>query len=372
MSKWRCEQLNRRRAARAVMAGVVVLCLGAAAQAGGTLRLWPTAVVNEDVVRVRDLCVLAGFDAAAEATVAEVVVGDAPAPGGSRVMHADLIRAALADAGVNMAQVTLRGAVQCGVARPGVVSQPGASDALATADAPPGSGTPDESNRTLQQAVVEFLNAELARYHGTADVVFDRRDEQVLALCEPAYSFVVRRERGGPLGLTTLSVAVLADGRAVQNVQLVVRVTMMRDVVVARRGISQGALIRPQDVHRVSLSFTSLDRLGMDEPAAVIGQKAKKYLPAGSMLEPDAIESLPLVTRGQLITLASVSGGVSVVTSAKAADTGYLGDVITVQAVDNARQQFEGVVVGPGRVQLGGRTTAREESGPMYAQGGTH
>ena len=139
--------------------------------------------------------------------------------------------------------------------------------------------------------------------------------------------------------------------------------------VVARRSINQGATIRAADVDVVPTIVTRIEEPGFDGVAQVVGQRAKKFLPTGTILSPEALESVPLVTRGDLVTLTSVAGNVQVVTTARAAGDGGLGDVITVRAVDDKRVEFDATVVGPGRVRIGGGSSSLH--GSAFAYGGT-
>ena len=331
---------------------------------GASIRVWPSAVVVDETVRLADLCELSGFDIETERVLQTVVVAEAPPASGSRLIHIDMSRQAVAAAGTNMATVTLSGATQCAVTRPKVLEPSSASNAFSRdrtvvgkrdgAAAPAKTtGAQQGSRLTLRLAVVDYFNKEFVRYGGTAEVVFDRTSRQILDLSGPQYEFRVRRRGGSPLGLTPLEVDVLADGRTVQTVPLVVQVTMLRHAVVARRSVNQGAAIRAADVHLLAMSFTRLDRLGLDDTAMAIGQRAKRFIPAGTSLDPAMLEQVPLVLRGQLVQLTSVAGSVRIVTTAKAAEDGLLGELIKVRAVDNKRVEFDAMIVGSGEVQIG-------------------
>ncbi len=341
---------------------LIALAVGSTASAlqAGSIRLWPAAVVVEQTVHLADLAEFKNFNSETERLLAGLVVTETPSPGGSRIIHMDLIRSVLVASGTNMAAVTLSGAIQCAITKPAnpVTTDQTAESALPTGGRRERAGSvstlqPASHPSTLRQAVTDYFNAELARYDGRANLVFDRTSEQVLDLSEPAYQFRVRRRSGALLGLIQLEVDVLAGGRTVQTVPLVVRASMMRRVVVARRGINQGATIKPSDVEAIPLSFTRLGKLGIGDAARVIGQRAKRFISAGSLIDPDVLESVPLVTRGQLVTLTSVAGAVKAVTTAKAMGDGLLGETITVRAADNKRVEFDAVVVGPGAVLIG-------------------
>ena len=270
-----------------------------------------------------------------------------------------------------MATITIGGSSRCSVTRPLSETRPSGSVRAAGKPSVSRRDKPARTKRTvvpaasasttttLRRAVIHHFNAELTRYGGQADVVFDRTSQQVLDLSGPAHQFRIRRRSSPPLGLIQVEVHVLAEGGIIQTVPLVVRVTMSRRVAVARRSINQGATLRASDVEIISVTFDRVDRLGIGDVAHAIGQRAKRFISAGSLIKPDELESVPLVTRGQLVTLVSLAGNVRVVTTAKAAQNGLLGETITVRSLDRKRVEFDAEVVGPGAVQIGVGPTLR-------------
>ena len=63
---------------------ITLLTGGPASDArAGNVRLWPSAVVVGDKIRLDDLCELRGFDAETEHTLARLTVAPSPPPGGS-------------------------------------------------------------------------------------------------------------------------------------------------------------------------------------------------------------------------------------------------------------------------------------------------
>lgn len=376
-----CDSTRFRRQARPVIAllAAAVLTAPAAAQ---TVRLWPQAVVVGDTVLLRDVAELSGFDPATEAVLLDLVMQDAPLPGGDGLLSLQDLRPLLAAAAVNMATVRIGGAVECAISRPttwpgdhdaSTGTQDGSGDrsprgarqatvAAATREAQPTGDQAGAGDKpaTLRQAVFDWFHAELARYQGTADVTFHATAAGVLDLSGPAYSFDVRRRSGGALGVVNIEVGVLADGAVVQSVPLRVTVRLVRSVVTARRPINQDAVIRATDVERASISFSRLEGLGLGDEAAVIGQRSRKFLEPGTVIQNDDLEVVPLVTRGQIVTLESVEGGIVIVTSAKCVADGRLGETVVVRDPNQKGVEFEAVVVGPGKVRMGGRAPAVE------------
>ncbi len=374
MTRKDCEKMQRvdvPRRSRLRVACVLALpvIVGMDAYAG-TVRVWPAAVVVDNVVRMDDVCELRGFSEETVQSLSEWIVTEAPPAGGTRIIHMDMIRSALSAGGLNMATVTLRGGARCEVTRPANPIRPPERADATESQFPRPSGrhaSNDHSNATvrsdkqakddttLRHTIIEYFNRELKRYGGTSNVVFDRASQQVLDLAGPEYTFSIRRRKGAPLGLTSVEVDILAGHRVVQTVPMIVQVTMTRRVVAARRSINHGATIRPSDVHILPTIVTRLDGKGLDDVAMAIGQRAKRFISIGAILEPSLLEEVPLVKRGELVTIASAVGGVRVVTTAKAAGTGLLGDVVRIRSLNNRHVEYDAVVVGLGRVELAER-----------------
>ncbi|MBI1825828.1 MAG: flagellar basal body P-ring formation protein FlgA, partial [Planctomycetes bacterium] len=307
-------------------------------EAKRTIRLWPTAVVASDPIRLGELCELSGFNAADERTLSQISVAEAPVSGGTRVVHLDLVRSVMSSAGMNMASIVIAGATQCEVSRPLSASSPSSDTAglnspgdqrsgrsstdvgnsatvLRHAKTPP--GATDLAKLSLRDAISRFFDAELTRFQATAEVTFDRTPSGVLDLCGPTFEFHIKRKSATPLGLVSIEAEVSTGGRVVQVVPMQIQVAMIRKVATARRAINQGAMIASADVELSTLTFHRTDDIGVDDLSELVGQRAKQMMTAGAVIEADMVEIAPVVTRGQLITLASESGGVRVVTAAK-------------------------------------------------------
>jgi len=352
--------------------GLLMLGVFSSPSLAASLHMWPSSVVVDDTIHLTDLCELRGFAPALESQLKDAVIANAPTPGGSRVIHLDMVRSALAASGTNLATVTLGGARECLVTRPtNAALKPtsptsrGLSNGNQHPQTPPvslspnGTNAPAAAESTLRGSVLEYLNREFARYGGQADVAFNRASAQILNLSGPEYTFKVRHGGGRLLGLAQLEVDVLSGDYTVQTVPVVAQVSMVRPVVVARRAINQNATIRASDVELQSISFVRFDRLGVDNTSLVIGQRAKRFVSAGTQIELAMLEPIPLVTRGQLVTLTSVAGGVSVVTTAKALHDALYGETVTLRSTDRKRTEFEGAVVGPGSVRIGASTESQ-------------
>lgn len=365
-TQWTGNRRTRRRGWALFVAAIAVGRFGGPAADAGSVRVWSSAVVTNSEIRLGDVCALRGFSAEQTKTLKVAVVATAPEPGGARTLEQEPIRKALRAAGANMATTTVSGAAQCQVSRPAGTVQPGPHGdkspmIVARADAVLAAGGPDGRGRppaTLRDTIVAFFDKELRRYDGRAEVTFDRTSEQVLSLSEPEYSFSIHRRGTSPLGLIAIRVDVSRGGTVVQTVPLVVLVSMIRKVVVAQRAINADATIASSDLSTTSLRFNRIDQIGLTRTERLIGQRAKRFITAGSMLDLTDVESVPLVLRGQLVSVESIAGGVKVMTTGKVSQDGRLGEVVKIRSTDNKRVSLDALVVGAGRVRVGGKPEA--------------
>lgn len=352
---WQCFALI------SVLGGATPVALGA------SVRVFTHAVVVDDTIRLSDVAELRGFAADEELTLRALAIAQSPSRGGSRLVHVDSVRDALRRGHANLARVLFIGAARCTVRRPLSPKAPTSGAQTRTSGLFQGQNEKGQaesfqrntskgpSSETLRAAVIEFFNRELSHSQGRAEVVFHNAQDQVLNLTRPTYDFRIRKRGGNILGLVQLNVDLFANGEQLQTVSLVAQVSLVRQELVARRAINRGATIGASDVELVSTIHTRPAPAALNEPALVVGQRAKRFIPRGTLIEPAMYASVPLVTRGQLVTLTSVSGAIRVVTTAQAASEGLLGETIRVRTTDKSRLQLDAVVVGPGRVQIGGR-----------------
>ena len=326
-----------------------VLCWVASAQAS-SISLWREAVVTGDEVRLSDICQLRGIESDEAEDYADIVVTAAPVVGGSVIVCIADVRRALQAGGVNLANVVLKGAASCDVTRPRELVHQRAAESSSPSATEVEASPP--AARTLRDALEEFLNAQLAVPGGQAHVQYGHVSAAALELRQPEFQFRIRCTSGRRLGLVGLEVTVLADGEQEQLLPLMVNVSLVKPVVVAARSINLGATVSAGDVRTVKMTFTRFDQVGESNPAAVIGQRAKRFIGAGQVVTQRHLEPVPLVRRGQIVDVNSRVGGVAIVTAAKALTCGAYGDVVELRASERGKKKLSATVTGPGRVSV--------------------
>lgn len=338
-----------------------VLTLAAAAVArADAVRVRPAASVSADRVTLSDVCDLSGLAVELRESAGAAVVVRAPSPGRSVSVSGDEIQSALRTAGINLATTVVRGSMRCAVSRPAAVR---GDEAVASRGFAGESTVAKGAVRgTLREAVVETFDR-LAREHGgRIELQFGRTGADVLNLSAPECRFEVRISGGRWLGrMLNVDVAIHREGEATDTAHLAVSATLMVATVVARSPINALAVIRPQDVDVVERSFERADEMGVANVESVIGQRAKRFIDQGSIVQTGDVETAPLVQRGEIVEVVSLIGGVSVQTAGKAMGAGGLGEIVQVSLGNRRREPLAGVVTGSRRVMVGHSTSASHE-----------
>jgi flagella basal body P-ring formation protein FlgA len=119
-------------------------------------------------------------------------------------------------------------------------------------------------------------------------------------------------------------------------------------IVVALRSVAKGNVITAADVEVRTLEPSAKNagqRTTFDSIENLIGKEARQALQQDEIVYSDQIQSPLLVKRGDVISVASQSGGIRVRTTAKAAQDGAQGDLIQVEAM-GSKQRYDARVVG--------------------------
>ena len=125
----------------------------------------------------------------------------------------------------------------------------------------------------------------------------------------------------------------------------------MAPAVVPARSISRGEIVRAGDL---AVERRPKTELGADVVAATadaIGRAARQSLRQGAPLRRADLMKPETVKRDDNVTLVYQVPGISLLTRGKALESGGEGDLINVLNLESKRT-LQGVVVGPGRVDL--------------------
>ena len=296
--------------------GILVLLAAAAVAAGP---------VPERVVVRGDSVTLADLVPGAPEAWAGVLLGPAPPPGGRRTLEGSWIRQ-------RARQVGARDEIR--VPERVVVTRPG--------------------QRVDREAVVGAVRRALEPRLGEGEQVRVLGVGLPRALPEGDMELVPRLPGGEIPSPVTLWVDVWVDGARQGRAWARVEVFRSRPVVVVRRDVARGEVLGPDDVEvRAGRSV----RGALTDPARAVGKRARRSLRAGATLAAADLETVPVVSRGDLVRLVARVGGVTASTLGRALEPAGLGERLRVENLTSGRTvagvlREAGVVdvaAGPGR-----------------------
>lgn len=348
----------------------VLLCVGATAWADAliapdvsALRLRSDVTAGETIT-LRDVLVLTDADPRLVQEIADKPLFEAPTADCTQVTR-EQIDARLRALGVNMARVLLSGPTRCQIelrpAEPAPVAPaepvaPLMRHSAAAANAGDPAAATGTDGATLAHEIERYLSDDLAALGGRALIEFQRGSEEFLTLTTPPWQFRIRPSDGGRLGLRTLTVSIMRDGRVQRTARVIVRVRMAKQVAVALAPLNVGTFVQENAVALEERVFDTLEVGSIDSVERVLGQQVVEFLAQGRMIEPRQLKRVDLVTRSSPITIVGEQGSVSIRTTGVALDSGGYGETVRVRLGDSARQRRDvrGVVTGVGTVKLVG------------------
>ncbi len=151
-------------------------------------------------------------------------------------------------------------------------------------------------------------------------------------------------------GHVALAVEVAVDGATVRRVLVAAFVRTYAEVLLAGRALDARAAVGANDVRSARVETTEWSRRPVAGVASLAGRRTRRIIAEGSILFEELFEDLPLVARGERVTLRAASKGVSISTGAEALQDGRLGSVITVRA-SCTRSRLRARVIDAGVVE---------------------
>jgi flagella basal body P-ring formation protein FlgA len=329
----------------------------------GTLEVRGEATIVGPEVKLRQVCRWGEADEAAFGGAGELVVARITQQG-VQAIELNELKAALHDAGVNLATIRFAGNVTCNVTRSDA-GQPGDQAGLATAVSVR-KLTPTTSAATTQQAdggvmtLRERLTRDVAERLAlpieTVQVAFAAGDEKLLSLPEPQFRFNIDPRRVRNLGSVSWEVTIEAEGAKGVKPQKAVITAMARawqNQLVVNKPVAGRQTIREDDVIERRALVDKLEDGQLLTRGQVVGQQAVLDMKPGTVLTARTVEATPLARVGQLVTVTINSGGVHIRTVARAMDAGTFGQSIRVRN-ETTKDVYEVILTGPGLGSMNG------------------
>lgn len=192
-----------------------------------------------------------------------------------------------------------------------------------------------QSVDSIRDAAIVAMGA-----NGQAEASVDSR------LRMPACSQPLAATVAGPT-----SVAVRCADTPGWQLYVPVRVRREADVVVLARPVRPDEPIGPEHLAVQRRELGAGEGPVVTDPAAVVGKRLRRAMPAGAMLATDDVGGEDALKRGDPVTLVSRAGGMEVRMGGRAMGAGKVGSTISVENT-GSRRIIRGRVVGAGLVEV--------------------
>ncbi|MGI9211409.1 MAG: flagellar basal body P-ring formation chaperone FlgA [Methylococcaceae bacterium] len=210
-------------------------------------------------------------------------------------------------------------------------------------------GNAPQSADSIRAAIEAVVNAELQQ-SGTDYRIEPVRVNSRLRLTEcehPLDAFILSGQRGSGY----FSVGVRCTGISPWTTYHSVKATLYQTVVVLKEPVRQGVSIQPDMLLLEKRELTGQHGGYFTDPAAPVGQIAKRTLPGGLLLTPDHLTQALAVQRGQSVSIRAKSADFEIAMPGVALGDGHLGQRIRARNTQSGRV-VEGIITQPGIVSV--------------------
>ena len=139
-----------------------------------------------------------------------------------------------------------------------------------------------------------------------------------------------------PKGHLKLQLTVKQFGRT-QRIPLLCRIAVVTQVAVARSDIPKGTVLKAADLEMRATDISAFAPLPFYSPGTLVGKKAARTIPAGSVMHDRLVVALPEIARGDPVFIELSKGNVRVSVAAIARENGFRGKKMWVENAANHR-----------------------------------
>ena len=331
----------RRLAAMLALAAVAGVAWGPRAARAAEIRLRPECRPAAPVVTLGDVAEVLASDPAEAARLRAVELFPSPQAGRKRFLRFREVQDLLVARGLDMTRHCLSGSAQVAVL--------GGSERGEPDPAPPSDWVADRARRRVREAVVGYLEQNVASDRPwTVEVRLDQNQTRLVAGAGDLIHV-----RGGTAPWTGLQSFELTLDSPTGPVRfsLAAEVSLPTAVVVAARSLPRGTVIRSSDVRLEHTALADAKAALFQALDQVVGLETAGSIPEGKPLDRQSVRAPVLVRRGDVVTVYARAAGIQVRTNARAREDGSLGELVEVESLSD-RKTYMACVSGIQEVQV--------------------
>lgn len=287
------------------------------------IRVKESATVRGKEILLKDIAEIAATNQSLAEALEALPVGQAPPPGLTRTFDPELIVIKLRQHKIDPTGIRIES--------PGAVVVAGAHRVIGS----------DEIFQAAKSAVLRGREGELEQITVRSDtlppdLVVPPGEIELRARPRPSAC----PEPCGMVGLGGVPVVVEAwvDGRFYRTVSLALRLSLMREVVVASYPLPRHAVVKATDVRLERRDIGLLTHEPLADLALAVGRRTTRMLAMGNVVASDAVELPPLIQKGDVVTVMVESPGLLVTAKGIAQEGGKVGQLVRVKNTASGRE----------------------------------
>jgi flagella basal body P-ring formation protein FlgA len=287
------------------------------------LRLRAECNPSGPVVTLGDLADIESADARQTAALAATELFPAPSAGQRRTVQVREIQDLLLLRGVNLTEHRFSGSSEVAVQTVPARSRAAINRPL-----------PAMETARIKRRISEALQKYLAEHAAAPEiwvVEFDLTDEQARSLADPVLPIIVAGGCAPWTGSQRFDFGV-DNAKVASHVAIEVKVRIVPPIVVARRQLPRGAIIREDDVSLQRLATADKIPGALDAIEDAVGRELVRPVAAGGPVATDSLRAPLAVHRGDPVTVFVHSGAVRIRTDARSREDGSVGELVPVES----------------------------------------
>jgi flagella basal body P-ring formation protein FlgA len=276
----------------------------------------PEAQVPGPQITLEDVAEIHGEPADTVDRIRHVLLGQAPPAGVERLLSKSTLVTQLKHQGLWTQDIQFQGALQIRVIR--------ASQRL----------DPQHMETVVRQA----LSRRLPQTTQPTSIRDIRGLSPVFVPLGPVQYEVTVPERPMVRGSTSFRLTIQVAGKVEKQLHGTATLAVVQEVVSLVRPVAQGEIITPDAVSRTRVQVTQPLRQVATQPEDVIGKHARRSLAGNAPLSTQDVTTVPVVHRGDMVSIVLESPLIKVSTPGEALEAGKPGDTIRVKNTSSNRE----------------------------------
>ena len=301
-----------------VMPGLLCILVAAAMAQADTLVLKEEALVKGPKVTLGEVADIEGENAEFLATVE---VAPAAMPGDSKCLGAGLVTARLHSAGLDPADIVMKGArsvtatTRCLEVTPEMIEE-------------------DLRRFILLEMPWDPLETEIEVAAPQQEARVPDGELEVQWRPDPTYRY---------LGTGSFRGTVTVDGAHQKTFLCKAKIETYGDVVVAASDIPRGRPLSPRNLRTETRALSTLSAPAFRRPEELVGYIARRTIFPGQVISMRHVVLPTLVKRNQIVTVEARAGRLQIQGQARAVSEGAAGDLVRCENL-NSKEEFQGMV----------------------------